>query len=265
MKKTLILTAAAGMLFAASPAFAQGIIAKKDGTEIKTATIEVSQKGDYRYTEYNDKTKTGKSIKKSQVKWAWCPMPKEILQLDKNGGSSSAYLKLADAFSAVSWEPYCLLQAAKAEIAAGNKKEAAAILGKLQDYKKINPKNEDHVMAAYELLVKTYIEQGEYDKAIPVADTLVNSSNDNVACSALLSKGDALKAKAGATGDREALKHAALAYFEAALIFPNSEKNAAALFAAYTCMQAAKDARAQKFAELLKRNHPQSPEAANLK
>ena len=39
MKKTLILTAAAGMLFAASPACAQGIIVKKDGAEIKTATI----------------------------------------------------------------------------------------------------------------------------------------------------------------------------------------------------------------------------------
>lgn len=266
MKKTLILTAAAGMLFAATPAFAQGIIVKKDGTEIKTATIEISEKGDYRYTEYGDKTKTGKSIKKSDVKWAWRPMPKKIRQLDKSGnGSAAEYLKLAEEFKSVGWEPYCLLQAARAEFAAGNKKEAAAILEKLQGYKRTNPKNEEYVMAAYELLVKTYIEQGEFDKAVPVAESLIGSPNDNVACSALLAKGDALKAKAAASGDKETLKRAALAYFEAALLFPKSEKNAAALLAAYNCMQDAKDARAQKFAELLKKNHPGSPEAAALK
>jgi len=266
MKKTLILTAAAGMLFAASPAFAQGIIVKKDGAEIKTATISVSEKGDYRYTEYGDRKKTGKSVKKNDVKWAWCPKPKKISQLDEKGkGSSADYLKLAEEYKALSWEPYCLLQAAKTEIAAGNKKEAVAILEKLQDYKRTNPKNEENVMDACELLIKTYIEQGSFDKAIPVADSLVTSSNDDVACKALFAKGDALKAKAGATGDKEDLKHAALAYFQAALLFPKSEKNAAALLAAYNCMQDAKDARAQKFAELLKKNHPRSPEAAGLK
>jgi len=266
MKKTLILTAAAGLLFAAAPAFAQGTIAKKDGAEIKVSAIEISPKGDYRYTEQGDKTKTWKSVKKNEVKWAWLPMPKEIRQLDKGGkGSAEEYVKLADTFKAVGWEPYCLLQAAKLEQAAGHQKEAAAVLEKLQGYKRISPKNEEHVMAAYELLVKSYIEQGAYDKAVPVAEALVDSPNDNVACNALLAKGDALKAKAGATGDKETLKYAALAYFEAALLFPKNEKNAAALLAAYNCMQDAKDARAQKFAELLKKNHPRSPEAASLK
>lgn len=266
MKKTLILTAAAGMLLAASPVFAQGVIAKKDGSEIKVSTIEVSPKGDYRYTEYGDKTKTGKSIRKSEVKWAWLPMPKKISSLDKSGnGAAADYIKLGEEFKAVSWEPYCLLQAAKVELAAGKKTEAVAILEKLQGYKRVNPKNEEHVMSACELLVKAYIEQGAFDKAVPVAETLVNSSNDNVACSALIAKGDALKAKATAAGDKETLKYAALAYFEAALLFPKSEKNAAALLAAYNCMQEAKDARAQKFAELLKKNHPRSPEAASLK
>lgn len=265
MKKTLILTAAAGMLLAASPAFAQGIIVKKDGTEIKTATIEISEKGDYRYTEYKDKSKTGKSIKKGDVKWAWRPMPKKISQLDQNKGSSADYLKLAEEFKAVSWEPYCLLQAAKVELAAGNKKGAVTILENLRDYQRINPKNEKDVMSAYELLIKAYIEQGEFDKAVPVAESLVNSPSDEVACSALLAKGDALKAKANASGDKESLKRAALAYFEAALLFPKSEKNPAALLAAYNCMQEAKDARAQKFADLLRKNYPKSPEAAALK
>ena len=266
MKKTLILTAAAGMLFAASPAFAQGIIVKKDGTEIKTTSkIEITEKGDYRYTEHGDKKKTVKAVKKNDVKWAWRPKPKEISQLDKNNGSAADYLKLAEEYKAVSWEPYCLLQAAKAEFAAGKKKEASDILEKLQGYKKVNPKNEEHVMAAYELLVKSYIEQGEFDKAIPVAETLMGSANDNVACSAYLARGDALKAKAAAAGDKELFKNAALAYFEAALVFPKSEKNAAALLASYNCMVEAKDARAQKFADLLKKNHPKSPEAAGLK
>ena len=95
MKKTLILTAAAGMLFAASPAFAQGIIVKKDGTEIKTTEkITVSEKGDYRYTD--GKTKAGRSIKKSEVKWAWCPKPDAIRKLDESGkGTSDEYQKLA--------------------------------------------------------------------------------------------------------------------------------------------------------------------------
>ena len=266
MKKTLILTAAAGMLLAASPAFAQGIIMKKDGTEIKTTSkIEVSEKGDYRYTEYGDKKKTGRSIKKSEVKWAWRPKPKKITQLDENNGSSADYLKLAEEYKAVSWEPYCLLQAAKLELKAGNKKEAVAILEKLQGYKKANPKNEEYVMAACELLVKTLIEQGEFDKAVPVADALIGSANDNVACSALLSKGDALKAKAAASGDKETFKRAALAYFQASLLFPKSGKNPAALLAAYNCMTEARDARAQKFAEILKKKHPGSPEAASLK
>ena len=266
MKKTLILTAAAGMLFAASPAFAQGIITKKDGSEIKAATIEVSAKGDYRYTEQGDKTKAWKSIKKNEVKWAWLPMPKEIKQLDKSASRSAAdYVKLAEEFKAVSWEPYCLYQAAKIELAAGHKQEAVAILEKLQEYKRVNPKNEEHLMNAYELLVRTYIELGSFDKAVPVADALVESPNDNVACNALMAKGDALKAKAGNSGDKETLKAAALAYFEAALLFPKSEKNAAALLAAYNCMMDAKDARAQKFADILKKNHPKSPEAASLK
>lgn len=266
MKKTLILTAAAAMLLAAPSAFAQGIIVKKDGTEIKTTSkIEVSEKGDYRYTEYGDKTKAIKPIKKSEVKWAWRPMPKKLRELDKKKGSAAEYLQLAEEYKAVSWEPYCLLQAAKAEFAAGNKKEGTAILEKLKGYKKANPKNEEYVMAAYDLLIKVYIEQGEFDKAVPVADTLVGSANDSVACSAFLAKGDALKAKAAASGDKETLKRAALAYFEAALLFPKSEKNAKALRSAYDCMVDAKDARAQKFADLLKKNHPGSPEAAGLK
>ena len=264
MKKTLILTVAAGMLFAASPAFAQGIIVKKDGTEINTTGKITVKEGDYRYTD--GKTKAGRSIKKGDVKWAWCPKPDAVRKLDESGkGTSAGYLKLAGEFRYVSWEPYCLLQAAKVEIAAGNKAGAVAILEKLQNYKRINPKNEKDVMDAYELLIKTYIEQGAFDKAIPVADSLVNSSNDEVACSALFAKGDALKAKAGVSGDKEDLKFAALAYFQAALLFPKSEKNAAALLAAYNCMRDAKDARAQKFADLLRKNHPRSPEAAELK
>ena len=227
-------------------------------------TIEVSAKrGDYRYTEQDG---IGKSIKKGEVKWAWVSKPEKIKELDgKSGASAADYLKLAEEFKAVSWEPHCLLRAARIELNAGRKTEAVAILEKLQGYKNINPKNENQVMEAYELLVKTYIEQGAFDKAVPVADVLIDSLDDNIACSALLAKGDALKAKAEQSGDKETLKLAALSYFEAALLFPKSEKTPAALLASYNCMLAAKDARAQKFAELLKKNYPKSSEAGKLK
>lgn len=273
MKKLLTLTFAAGLMASAFSLSAQSkthsILVTKDGREIKAESIELSRKGDYRYKEIGDKVT--KSFRKSDVKWAWVPKPQTVRDADakfKDGKlavAAAAYKAACKEYKDLGWEVYCLFGEAKALDKSGNEKEALEILEGLVNYKKINPKNEEHLMDAYKYVIQKYIDAKAFDKALPVTSKLCESANDNVACDAFMTRGNILLAKADITGSKDDLKAASLAYFQAALLFPNAKSNAAALFAAYNALTKAKDARAEKFAELLKQNHPGSSEAKALK
>lgn len=274
MKKLLILTFAAGLMATAFSLSAQSkaqhsIIVTKDGREIKAEKISLGKKGDYRYNEVGDKVT--KSFRKSEVKWAWVPKPKTVRDADakfkegKFAEAASAYKEAGNEYKDLGWEVYCLFGEAKALDKSGKEADALTILEELLTYKKVNPKNEEQLMDSYKYLVQKYLDNKEFDKALPVAATLSESANDNVACDAFMTRGNILAAKAEVTGSKEDLKSAALAYFQAALLFPDGKSNAAALLAAYNTLTKAKDARAEKFAELLKQKHPNSSEAKQLK
>ena len=273
MKKLLTLTFAAGVMAAAFSLSAQSkthsILVTKDGREIKAEKIELGKKGDYRYNEIGDKVT--KSFRKSDVKWAWIPKPKSVREADakfKDGKFSDAvfaYQAACKEYKDLGWEVYCLFGEAKALDKDGKESDARAVLENLLNYKKINPKNEEHLMEAYKYAVQKFMDAKEFDKALPVTATLCESANDNVACDAFMTRGSILLAKADITGSKDDLKAASLAFFQAALLFPNAKNNAAALFAAYNALTKAKDARAEKFAELLKQKHPGSSEAKSLK
>ena len=273
MKKLLTLTFAAGLMATAFSLSAQSktpsIIVTKDGREIRAEKIELGKKGDYRYNEVGDKVT--KSFRKGEVKWAWIPKPKAVRNADakfKEGNfaeAASAYKDACKEYKDLGWEVYCLFGEAKALDKNGKESDALAVLEDLLTYKKVNPKNEEQLMEAYKYLVQKYLDNKAFDKALPVAATLSESANDNVACDAFMTRGNILLAKAEVTGNKEDLKAAALAYFQAALLFPNGKNNAAAILAAYNTLTKAKDARAEKFAELLKQKHPASSEAKQLK
>lgn len=267
-----IMTLAAGFLLAAATLSAQqpkktpGIICMKDGSEQKYESIEISKKsGDFLVKKVGEKAVT--QISREKVKWAWVPKPKEISDLEKKSGATAEeYLAVGKEFRRLSWEPYCVLKAVNLYKKAGDNAKLLALLENFKDYKGANPKNEKEVMEAYEVLINLYLENKDFDKAIPVAEKLTQSRNEEVACSAFLSRATAMKGKAMATNDKELMKSAALGFFQAALLFPKAgEKNAEALYQSYLCMKDANDARAQKFADLLKKNYPRSEQAQKVK
>ena len=268
MKKILTLTA--GLLLAVTVS-AQSkkedcIIMTDSGRTIHAASVEVA-KNAFRYMD----GKIGKSIPKKDVQWVWIPKPKEVRAADKlaregkHNDAAAAYRKAAKEFEELGWEVYCTYKQADCLKESGDSEGAIAALEKLIDYKPVMPKNEDDLLSAYKMLIKEYVAAKTFDKAIPIVDSLTISKNDDVACGAFITKGEVLEAKYGASKNREDLKSAALAYFQAALLFPKSKERPEALLRAYNAMKMANDARAEKFAEILKKEHAGSAEAKQLK
>ncbi len=272
MKKLLKTTLAAGVLLSAACSLsAAGIIMTDKGKEIKTTNDTRLVKGKYRYTEDGAGKKITKSIDRKDVQWAWIPKPKEIRDADKKledkdyDGALEAYEKAYKEYRDLSWDVYCQFQSAKALEGAGKGADALVKLESLVGYRKVNPKNEAHLADAYVMLVEKYMANKEFDKALPVTASLSKSANEDVASSAFMTRGRILRAKADVTGKKDDMKLAALAYFQAALLFPKSKNNSQALLDSYHILVEAKDARAEKFADLIKKNYPNSDAAKQLK
>ena len=225
MNKLLTWTA---ILFVASSAVLQGqdcIIKESSGKEKKVSQITVRQNGDLAFVE-SGSSRIQSIIKRGRYVWAWVPKPKEILAADElfkageYAKAGEAYKSARPKYKLVGWDVYCLLK-------------------------------------QYRLLASTYIDLGETEKAIPVLDKMIASSDDDIASYAFIKKGDAIAKK----GDK---MDAVLAYFQAALLFPKSKERPEALFKSAQMLKELKDARAEKFVEMLKKDYPSDPYTKQL-
>lgn len=253
----LALTLGTAVLYAAEDC----VIIETSGREMKVSTITEAN-GDLTYT-------TGASAIKSKVlkgkyKYAWIPKPKEISDADaklakgdfKEAGD--AYQKAFAANKLLGWDVYCTWKEGEALAKQDKTADAVKTLETLKDYKLLNPKLEPDLLNSYKLLSTLYIAQDKYDLASPIIDKLMKSPDDSLASSAFIRKGDILARKNNK-------KEAALAYFQAALLFPKSSDRPEALFKSAQMLNDLKDTRSAKFADILKAEYPGNEYTKQLK
>ena len=273
MKKLMTLLTG-GLLLAAVQLSAQTSAAKPvimttDGEEIRAALVELTQSGDFRYAESLKDGSPKLSVRKNRVRWAWIPKPEEISSADnllknkKYDEAAAAFAATAKSFGPLGWEPYSKLRQAEALDGAGKQSEAIKVLETLKDYSNASPRNEADLSAAYELLIHFYANIKAWDKGLELSKKLMYAG-DAAAVSALFARGDILSARASETNSRDDRRDAFNAYAQISLLFPESSRAAEATFRAYQTLTVLNDARAQIFADMLKKDYPKSDYAKQL-
>ena len=273
MKKLMTLLTG-GLLLAAVQLSAQTSAAKPvimttDGEEIRAASVELTQSGDFRYAESLKDGSPKLSIRRNRVRWAWIPKPEEITAADKlltnkkYDEAATTFAGLVKSFGPLGWEPYCKLRQAEALDASGKQSEAIKVLETLKDYPNASPRNEADLSAAYELLIKFYANIKAWDKGLELSKKLMYAG-DAAAVSALFARGDILSARATETNSQDDRRDAFNAYAQISLLFPKSSRAAEATFRAYQTLTVLNDARAQIFADKLKKDYPKSDYAKQL-
>ncbi len=260
---------AAVQLSAQSAASAKPVIMTTDGEEIRAASVELTQSGDFRYAESLKDGSPKLSIRRNRVRWAWIPKPEEITAADKlltnkkYEEAATTFAGLIKSFGPLGWEPYCKLRQAEALDASGKQSEAIKVLETLKDYSNASPRNEADLSAAYELLIKFYANIKAWDKGLELSKKLMYAG-DAAAVSALFARGDILSARATETNSQDDRRDAFNAYAQISLLFPKSSRAAEATFRAYQTLTVLNDARAQIFADKLKKDYPKSDYAKQL-
>ena len=254
---------AAVQLSAQSAASAKPVIMTTDGEEIRAASVELTQSGDFRYAESLKDGSPKLSIRRNRVRWAWIPKPEEITAADKlltnkkYEEAATTFAGLIKSFGPLGWEPYCKLRQAEALNASGKQSEAIKVLETLKDYSNTSPRNEADLSAAYELLISFYANIKAWNKGLELSKKLMYAG-DAAAVSALFARGDILSARASETNSQDDRRDAFNAYAQISLLFPKSSRAAEATFRAYQTLNALNDARAQIFADKLKKDYPKS-------
>lgn len=254
------------MLFLGSAAFLHAqtqtaIIKEANGNERKVSGIQPMENGDLRFTDGTSNIQS--VIRQGRYIWAWIPKPREV-QISDNylrdgdfAKAVEAYKLSGEKYKLVGWDVYCTWKQAEALTKENKKADAVKLLETLSGYKLVNPMLEKDLMESYRLLSTLYIDLGEISKAIPYLEIMSNSSDDSIASFAFIKKGDAL----APTNKMDA----ALSYFQAALLFPESKDRPEALFKSAQMLRELKDARAEKFEEMLKKEYPSDPYTKQLK
>lgn len=260
---------AAVQLSAQSTAAAKPVIMTTDGEEIRAASVELTQSGDFRYAESLKDGSPKLSVRRNRVRWAWIPKPEEITAADKlltskkYDEAATTFAGLVKPFGPLGWEPYCKLRQAEALDASGKQSEALKVLETLKDYPNASPRNEADLSAAYELLIKFYANIKAWDKGLELSRKLMYAG-DAAAVSALFARGDILSARASETNSQDDRRDAFNAYAQICLLFPKNSRAAEATFRAYQTLTVLNDARAQIFADKLKKDYPKSDYAKQL-
>ena len=258
----------AAVQLAAQTASAKPVIMTTDGEEIRAAMVELTQSGDFRYAESLKDGSPKLTVRKNRVRWAWIPKPEEITAADKllsgkkYDEAATAFAATAKSFGPLGWEPYSKLRQAEALDASGKQSEAIKVLETLKDYSG-NPRNEADLSAAYELLIQFYANIKAWDKGLELSKKLMYAG-DAAAVNALFARGDILSARASETNSQDDRRDAFNAYAQISLLFPKSARAAEATFRAYQTLTVLNDARAQIFADMLKKDYPKSDYAKQL-
>jgi len=254
--KKILMWASIWLIGTAACLQAQNAIIMESGgkkRDVNQITVDETTPGTIRFTE--GPTNVGSMMRAGQYLWAWIPKPKEIADADALM-EAGEYAKAAAAFAAVrpkfgilGWEVYTIRREAEAFIRQDKKSEGVTLLEALENHRIANPALETDLMTAFALLVDAYMDLGTPEKAAPFLDRMVNAKDDESASLGFIKKGDIAIASGADKMD------AVLYYFQAALLFPTSKHRPEALFKVATTMRELKDARSEKFVEIMKREY----------
>lgn len=271
MKKLLILAVAAMMTLPAAVSAQKAFFLKNDGTKLEVDLITVTEKGDFMFK----RGAAQEPMKKGQVKFAWIPKPDDVAAADAmlQGGKAAEAVAAYDAaekkYAVLGWKTYCAVRKAESLKKAGKTNDAIALLEEMQGATDPNPANAVYLAEAQRMLGQSYLDIKDWNKAENFVRTMTDVADPNEACAAYLLRGDILKLKADAetveAKKKEILQKAALAYFEAALLFEKAGDRPQALFKAWSIMKELNDARAQKFADILIKKYPNNEYTKQLK
>lgn len=195
--------------------------------------------------------------------YARIPKPKAILAADQvlKKGNFKKALKLYqieyDKYKNLGWGVYCITGMAKAQDRDGNLKEALKQLERLKYYESPDPYLEKDFSDAKMLYTDLLIKAKDYKSALSVTESMLASKENSVVFFAFDRKGDiALLQK-----DK---KKAVRNYLQAHFLIPEHPRKAEVLYKATVLLKELKDKRWQKFADLLKKQYPNSGYAGKL-
>lgn len=283
MKKILMIATAAAFAFLPgflsaqkkAPLHSQNpfYLRKNEKKPRMVGKIRIDKKGNYRYSLPGSPAE--QMIRKEDVAFVWIPKPKEIQNADTllaNGKFEDAAKFFAAAekkYGELGWYVYCMAKQGESLKKAGKYPEALKILEALQSYKILNPDFEEPAfLEASKLLGETYVNAGKFDKAISFVEKMSAFENEASACSAYLLRGDIYKKRAATAGNknfRGDMEKAAMAYFQAALLFQKAPTRPEALYKSWGVLKELKDARSEKFAEILRKEYPGNEFTQKLK
>lgn len=241
----------------------QKVLMLSDGSQLTPTILELTQSGDFRYSETASADSPRLTVRKNKVKWAWVSKPDEITVADNTfnrkeyQNALTKFEECQKAWGALGWEPYCKLKIAQCMKELKREADAQQLLETLVNYPAESPYNQDALCLAYEELSKYYSAKKEYDKSLDMLKKMLYGS-ENSAVTALIARGDLLLAKGNETGSVNDKRDAFNSFAQACLIYPNSSRAAEAAFRAYQALNALNDARSKVFADLLKKKYPKS-------
>ena len=196
--------------------------------------------------------------------YARIPKPEELTAADlvlKSGNFRKAeklYQIAHEKYKNLGWGVYCITGIAKALNHAGKPKEALKYLEQLKHYESPDPSLEKDFSAAQILYVDLLIKVQNYQSALVVADSMLSSDDNAVVFSAFVYKGDIALI-------RKDKKNAVRNYLQAYFLIPAHPRKAEILYKAAVLLKEMKDNRWQQFANILKKQHPNSGYAGKMK
>ncbi len=275
MKKFLMLALAAVITLpaAANAQKSDAYWVDKSGKKNVVKSIDYNEKKKtYVVQEKNSPAK--KAVDEEKVLYAWIPMPDAVKNAEedmKNGKAAEAAKALeaaAEEYKRFGWQMYCLNKCAEALEAANDLSAAIAMREKIGDTEIILPEDELTKINSNSALSNIFVKQKNYDKALEMINMLTAAKNETAACAAYIERGNIYHQRANdpAAKDRKSdMEQAALAYFTAALLFQSAERCPEALYKSWAIMKEMKDARAERFAAILREKFPNSDYTKRLK
>ncbi|GEM_PF-1257612 len=263
MKRHVIMLVALFLLGSSALQAVEITIEKKDNTQQAGEFISADANGDI--TLMQDK-KFKIKIKGTDYKFArLAKTPDEILAADKKFDAKSYaealtdYKKLYESYKHVGFDVYCIYKESACLEKLGKKADALARLKTMDNYQCLDQKKLPEYFDCKKLQATLLIDTGKFDDAYKVLTDLGNSSDDNLAAFSFIARGDILNKQ----GKK---KEAVLKYMVPALVFSqqNTERPKALLLVA-NLLKETNDNRAMKFAEMLKKDYPDSPQVKELK
>lgn len=195
--------------------------------------------------------------------YARVPKPRAILAADrflKKGDYRKAeklYQIEYEKYKNLGWGVYCITGIARALDQAGDLKRAVKQIELLKNYESTDPYLEKDFANAKFLYVDLLIKAKDYQNALALTETMLNSKENAVVFFAFERKGNI----AFLQKDK---KKAVRNYLQAYFLIPSHPRKAEVLYKAVILLKEMKDKRWQQFANILKKQYPNSGYAGKL-